>query len=238
MLSHAVVMAAGRGERMRPLTDIIPKAMAPFRGGTLISQVVERLGDKVSQVHVTVGYMAPLLSQYLMRLGVSSVHFTGRRSNAWWINNTVLSYLDKPVLVTACDVICKLDINHWLDEYEVIGQPSCMIIPVDSRPEISGDYIHVSESGKVSMSRSEWSNIYCSGVQIVNPRKICRFVDEFTDFNDLWDRLGTAGELSVSSRRAEDWYAFDTVDQLVVQSTLSQQDIFRRASRLSLNESI
>ena len=36
-IKHALIMAAGRGMRMRPMTDTIPKAMAPFRGETLIA---------------------------------------------------------------------------------------------------------------------------------------------------------------------------------------------------------
>jgi len=35
MIRHAIIMAAGRGMRMAPLTDAIPKPMAPYNGTTL-----------------------------------------------------------------------------------------------------------------------------------------------------------------------------------------------------------
>ena len=42
-INHALIMAAGRGIRMQPLTDNLPKAMAPFNGSTLISEGIKEL---------------------------------------------------------------------------------------------------------------------------------------------------------------------------------------------------
>ncbi|MCC7487941.1 MAG: nucleotidyltransferase family protein [Burkholderiales bacterium] len=40
---RAMILAAGRGERMRPLTDRVPKAMLPAGGRPLIVHLIERL---------------------------------------------------------------------------------------------------------------------------------------------------------------------------------------------------
>ena len=42
-LNHAIILAAGRGIRMQPLTNSIPKAMAPINGSTLIAKGIKKL---------------------------------------------------------------------------------------------------------------------------------------------------------------------------------------------------
>src|SRR5712691_3383155 len=64
----AMVLAAGQGERMRPLTLSIPKPLVPLAGQPLIDNVLDRLARAgVETAIVNVHYLADTLEAHLRR---------------------------------------------------------------------------------------------------------------------------------------------------------------------------
>lgn len=62
----AMVLAAGLGTRMRPLTDARPKALVPVAGKALIDHVLDRLRDAgVERAVVNVHHFADQMEQHL-----------------------------------------------------------------------------------------------------------------------------------------------------------------------------
>ena len=54
----AVIMAAGLGSRMRPLTETVPKPLAEVGGRTLVETVIRGLhGRGISEIYIVVGYL-------------------------------------------------------------------------------------------------------------------------------------------------------------------------------------
>ena len=102
-INHALIMAAGRGIRMKPLTNKIPKAMAPISGTTLISKGIKQIRKNIKNVHITVGYKGSMLAKHVIENDVTSVFNTEGKENGWWIYNTVLKNLDEPMFVLTCD---------------------------------------------------------------------------------------------------------------------------------------
>lgn len=59
MIAHALIFAAGRGERMRPLTDATPKPLLEVGGKPLIAWHLERLADAgVREVVINTSHLA------------------------------------------------------------------------------------------------------------------------------------------------------------------------------------
>ena len=60
----AIVLAAGEGRRMRPLTENIPKPLLQIQDRPLIEHIVERLPEEVDELIIVVGYLGEMIKQY------------------------------------------------------------------------------------------------------------------------------------------------------------------------------
>lgn len=213
-IRHAIIMAAGRGLRMMPLTDSIPKPMAPYLGSTLIADGISRLVGKLENIHVTVGYKGAMLAQHVIEHGVNSIFNTEGHSNCWWIYNTLLKNLDEPIYVLTSDNVVDLDFDLLAENYFALDAPPCMVVPVKPVPGLDGDYIFHEKQLVTKLSRTEESDIYCSGIQILNPAKINRMTTEGESFYSVWSELIEQRKLIVSSVYPKTWFAVDTMEQL------------------------
>lgn len=213
-IQHALIMAAGRGTRMAPLTNIIPKPMAPLWGSTLIANGIEKLLPHVPNLHITVGYRGAELAKHVIELGVHSVFNTEGKGNSWWIFNTLMKCVDEPILVLTSDNVTDINIDTILGEYIRLGSPACMVVPVLPVDGLIGDFIHHDQNRVVKLDRNDPALSYCSGIQVLNPAKINELMEPIEDFGEVWNSLIQLGQLYSSSIYPDKWFTIDTIDQL------------------------
>ena len=213
-IRHAVILAAGRGQRMMPLTADLPKAMAPYEGTTLIARGIAQIARTIPNVHITVGWKGAMLAEHVIHCGARSVINTNGESNSWWIYHSLLAALDEPVYVLTCDNVIDLDFDRLETDYFEDDQPACMVVPVRPVEGLEGDWIFRDGRVVTKLSRSEPSDMYCSGIQVVNPRKVQALTDGTGDFNALWSQLIQHRQVLTSRVYPSRWFAVDTLAQL------------------------
>ena len=78
MINHAIILAAGRGVRMMPLTKKIPKAMVKIKNQTLILKGIKKIQKHIKNIHITVGYKGSLIAKHVIKNNVRSVLNTNK----------------------------------------------------------------------------------------------------------------------------------------------------------------
>ncbi len=214
MINHAIILAAGRGVRLMPLTKTIPKAMVKIKNQTLILNGIKKVQKYFKNIHITVGYKGSLIAEHVIKNNVSSVLNTNEKGNAWWVFNFPFNMLNEPVVVLTCDNITDINFKLLEKDYIKKGSPHCFVIPVRPIKDLDGDYIHSEKNIVKELSRKKKSKIYCSGIQIINPYKIQNTIQKTEDFNVLWSRLIKKKKLYVSDIILKKWYTIDNVNQL------------------------
>ena len=75
-----------------------------------------------------------------------------------------------------------------------------------------GDFIFRKNNIVQKLSRKIKSDIYCTGIQVLNPKKINKKIKKTEDFNILWKRLIKIKQLYVSDVRPKKWYTVDNLE--------------------------
>ena len=211
-INHAFIMAAGRGTRLRPLTKKIPKGLIKFKQTSLIANGIKKLKKFIDFIHISVVYKGPILAKHLIEEKVSSIINTDKKGNSWWIFNSIFKSFDSPLYVLTCDNVTNIDFKKIEKDYYKKGQPICMIIPTKPIKGLAGDYIFRKKNIIQGLSRKVKSDIYCTGIQVLNPKKINDKIKSTDDFNILWKRLIKIKQLYVSDVMPKKWYTVDNVD--------------------------
>ena len=214
-IDHAVIMAAGRGQRMMPATQYMPKAMVPYAESTLIARGIDKLRPDIEQIHVTVGYKGAMLAAHLIEHQVTSIHNTDGKPNSWWIHHTLLRELDEPVFVLTCDNVTDIDFAELAADYFALGAPPCLLVPVAPVPGLDGDFIWHEYLVVTRLSRDDPAPTYACGIQVLNPARIAASTPPVGDFGTIWETLIARRELMVARVQPKKWYSVDTVEHLV-----------------------
>jgi len=71
----AIILAAGKGSRLRPLTDNYPKCMMEFQGKTIINNILDTFKIcGINDVIVVTGYKNEILEEHLKEYRIRFIH--------------------------------------------------------------------------------------------------------------------------------------------------------------------
>jgi len=123
----AIILAGGRGKRLRPITDYVPKPLIPLNNIPIIEWQINYLKKYgVKEVVICTGYKAEMIKNFLNmkdNLGVK-IKFSVEKmplGTGGAIKQAGLSINDKSFLVLNGDIITDIDLNKLLKKQNSIA---------------------------------------------------------------------------------------------------------------------
>ena len=123
----ALILAGGRGKRLRPLTDKIPKSLIPINKKPLIQYTINYLKKfGINEIIVCSGYKSKQIECYLKKnknFGCKIEYSTEKTSlgTGGAIKNAIKKFSDESFIVINGDVITNIDLKKILKKPNTIA---------------------------------------------------------------------------------------------------------------------
>ncbi|WP_298302949.1 nucleotidyltransferase family protein [uncultured Erythrobacter sp.] len=220
----AMVMAAGMGKRMRPLTAAMPKPMVRVAGKPLIDHALDRLADGgVQRAVVNVHYLADALEAHVLERKTPSVVISDERDALLETGGGLIKAqhsLPDPFFCLNAD-------NIWLDgprsafhdlsaRWNPDEMDALLLLVSHARAENfsgKGDF-HMDPLGRLKRrSSGRIAPFIYTGIQLVSKRLLRDAPEGRFSTNILWNRAMEEGRLYGLSFTGM-WYEVGTPDAI------------------------
>jgi len=200
-----MILGAGLGKRMRPLTEHMPKPMVPYLGRPLIDQILDRLMTAgIEEVVVNVHYLADMLKHHLENRQRPMISFSDERDQLMDTGGGVTKALpllgDDAFLIHNSDSLSLETSGSNLDNLAQNWRPDDMdtlllLAPIRESLGYSGngDFCLAEEGTITRPGPGEPAPYVFTGVSIAHPRLFDRAPEGPFSLNRLWTRATERG---------------------------------------------
>ena len=141
----AMILAAGRGERMRPLTDLLPKPLLEVKNKPLIVWHLEKLVKSgFKEVIINIAHLGFKIPEYLgdgskygIKIAYSDEQTNGALESAGGIKKALPLLGEESFLVVNGDVFCDYDFNP---DFDLQNKLAHLILVQNPSHNIKGDF--------------------------------------------------------------------------------------------------
>jgi NDP-sugar pyrophosphorylase family protein len=223
----AMVLAAGLGTRLRPLTDNKPKALVEIDGRTLLDLTLARLRSfGVREVIINVHHFSDMVVEYLkanehfgMRIEISRedrlLDTGGGLKKAAWFFLKDVTRANEPFVLHNVDILSSIDLAKMLDTHQrtkalatlaVKDRETSRYLLFDDEHRLCGRCAE--REGKPEMvrpARDVKALAFC-GIHVISPRLLATLTEDGVfSIIDAYLRLARQGE-DIRAFRADEYY--------------------------------
>jgi NDP-sugar pyrophosphorylase family protein len=209
-MKHAVILAGGRGTRLRPYTLTLPKPLVPLVDTPIVEIVIRKLANAGYQsATLAINHMGELIQAYFgggERWGLELRYSLENEPLGTIAPLRLIDGLPDNFLVINADVLCDLDLSRFLADHVASG--AIFTIGATSRDQVL-DYGVLGVEGERLVSfreKPKLSELVCMGIYAVN-RRVLDYIPRAGPFgfDQLMLKLIETGE-SVDVKRHDGYW--------------------------------
>ena len=193
---RAMILAAGLGTRLRPLTDSTPKALLKIQGFTLLELQIKKLkSEGYNEIIINVHHLAKQIQEYLeqndfFKCSISISDESKKLLDTGGGLKKASHFFsdDKPFLVYNVDILSDIDLKILMGYHLATGTIATLAVRerISSRKFLFNDDKILcgwmnKKTGEQIITRDKKTNLIpysFSGIQIVNPKLFKYFPDK------------------------------------------------------------
>ncbi|UKK54773.1 nucleotidyltransferase family protein [Prevotella sp. E2-28] len=194
-----VIMAGGKGTRLKPITNVIPKPLVPVGDKTILEVIMDQFESiGCHKFYMSVNYKADMMKYYLSQLDHKyDIEFFMEDKPLGTIGSVSLlkGKITTPFFVSNCDSINEQDYRDVWD-YHVNNHNDMTIVTMVKSFKIPYGVIETGEDGLMTALKEKPEQTYQvnTGVYILNPELIDEIPEgEFFHITHLMEKIKARG---------------------------------------------
>ncbi len=194
-----VIMAGGKGTRLKPITNVIPKPLVPIGDKTILEEIMNQFeGIGCSKFFMSVNYKSDMMRFYLDQLEHHyDIEFFEEPKPLGTIGSVSLlkGKISTPFFVSNCDILIDQDYRDVYD-YHRNNHNDLTIVTAVKSFKIPYGVIETGEDGLMTglQEKPEITYMINTGVYLLNPECIDEIpVGEFFHITHLMEKLKANG---------------------------------------------
>jgi NDP-sugar pyrophosphorylase family protein len=220
MNMKAVILAGGKGTRLRPYTTVIPKPLLPVGDYPILEIILLQLRHfGVDEVILAVGHMAQLFQAFFQsgeRYGIKMRYsFEKEALGTAGPLSLLLDEIREDFLIMNGDLLTTLNFRN-LYEYHLRGKAAATIGLYEREVKIDFGVVEIGEDLKLSQYTEKPTLKFSvsMGVNVLNPEAIRPYIEpgKYMDIPDLMKRLQQEGHTVLGYREPCFWLDIGRID--------------------------
>ncbi len=178
-----VIMAGGKGTRLKPFTTVLPKPLIPVGEKTVVDHIIDRFKDYgINEYYLTVNYMSKIIKAYFeeknpdYKIGFADeVEPQGTAGSLRLIKDN----LTAPFFVSNCDIIVEADYTD-IYEFHTKGHYDITMVAAAKQFNIPYGVCELDENGGLGeiKEKPEYNFLVNTGLYVLNPNTLNMIPDK------------------------------------------------------------